>query len=85
MIWIDLFEDFIRFSKEKTKKILLVEDNEMDSSQIAKILGGDHMNISLAQNGSRAIECLQNESYDCIIMDYSLPDISGHDLIRTGK
>ena len=59
-----------------------MEDNEMDSSQIAKILGGDHMNISLAQNGSRAIECLQNESYDCIIMDYSLPDISGHDLIQ---
>jgi DNA-binding response OmpR family regulator len=28
------------------------------------------------------MEALQNESFDCIILDYTLPDIPGHDLIQ---
>jgi HAMP domain-containing protein/signal transduction histidine kinase/CheY-like chemotaxis protein len=77
-----LYEDFIQFSHKETKKILLIEDNEPDSSQIVKMLGGDQVDITLASTGALAMEALQNESFDCIILDYTLPDIPGHDLIQ---
>ncbi len=77
-----LYEDFSQFSQKRIKKILLIEDNEPDSSQMAKILGADQVQITLAADGSKAMEALQNEPFDCIILDYTLPDISGHDLIQ---
>ncbi len=51
-----LYEDFIQFSNKEIKKILLVEDNEPDSSQIVKMLGGDQVAITLAPTGTLAME-----------------------------
>ena len=36
----ELFNDIITFNNKEVKSILVVEDNELDSSQIAKILRG---------------------------------------------
>ena len=56
-----LYEDFVQFSQKRIKKILLVEDNELDSSQIVKILETDQVHVTLATDGSKAMETLQNE------------------------
>src|SRR5690606_28831888 len=34
----DLFNDIVAYSRKEVKKVIVVEDNEMDSSQIAKML-----------------------------------------------
>jgi DNA-binding response OmpR family regulator len=73
-----LFSDIIEYNERKQKHLLIVEDNELESSQIAKILdNGELINIEIANSGNQALELIRNNVYDCIIVDYMLPDIVG--------
>ncbi len=76
-----LFKDMISFDQKETRSILIVEDNEIDASQIAKMLADKKISITIAATSKYALECIAKEDYDCIILDYTLPDISGNDLI----
>jgi HAMP domain-containing protein/signal transduction histidine kinase/CheY-like chemotaxis protein len=78
----ELFEDITSFQQKAVKRILVVEDNELDSSQIAKMLEGETMKVDIAATGKKAVDQLRSIQYDCIIVDYTLPDVSGNDLIN---
>jgi len=78
----DLFTDIVQFHKREQKTVLVIEDNELDSSQIAKMLKGDGVQVTVANTGKKAIKLLEGKEYDCIILDYTLPDISGSELIE---
>ncbi|MBS1597420.1 MAG: HAMP domain-containing protein [Bacteroidetes bacterium] len=77
-----LFGDIVSFSNKELKNILVVEDNESDSSQMAKILKSDTVGITVASTGKQALEEANSGKFDCIILDYTLPDISGLDLVQ---
>jgi HAMP domain-containing protein/signal transduction histidine kinase/DNA-binding response OmpR family regulator len=77
-----LFGDILRYKDHKPKSLLIVEDNELDSSQIAKILdNGEAVNIEFATSGKQALELIKTNEYDCIIVDYMLPDIGGLEFV----
>jgi HAMP domain-containing protein/signal transduction histidine kinase/CheY-like chemotaxis protein len=78
----ELFEDIVTFAGKQSKKVLVVEDNEVDYSQITKMLQGDNIDVTLATTGRKALQDTNIKDYDCIILDYTLPDISGIDLIN---
>jgi HAMP domain-containing protein/signal transduction histidine kinase/CheY-like chemotaxis protein len=77
----DLFRDVLSYNQRSSRKVLIVEDNEIDSSQIAKVMEDTHVSISIATTGQEAFDYLEAEDPDCIILDYTLPDISGSDLV----
>ena len=73
-----LFTDIVEYNERKVKKLLVVEDNELDSSQIAKILdNGELVNIEITSSGLKALDLIKENSYDGIIVDFMLPDIEG--------
>ena len=77
-----LFNDIVDFNARTPKHLLVVEDNEIDCSQIVKELeNGDKLDISIASTGKEAIELISSNIYDCVIVDYMLPDIKGLDLV----
>jgi signal transduction histidine kinase/DNA-binding response OmpR family regulator/HAMP domain-containing protein len=77
-----LFSDIDEFSNRKNRSILIVEDNEFDASQMAKILeNGELIKIEIANSGKRALKLIKENIYDCIIVDYMLPDLTGMELI----
>jgi len=77
-----LFNDIVDFNARKTKHLLVVEDNEIDCSQIVKELeNGDKLKISIATTGKEALDLISNNIYDCVIVDYMLPDIKGLDFV----
>jgi DNA-binding response OmpR family regulator/two-component sensor histidine kinase len=77
-----LFKDIYEFNSRTPKRLLIVEDNEIDSSQIAKILNnGDIVDIEIADTGKKALKLISKKEYDCIIVDYMLPDIAGMDFV----
>ena len=78
----ELFEDIRSFNKKETRKILVVEDNEIDSSQISKMLQGDNMQVTIVPTGKKALQDTNIKDFDCIILDYTLPDISGIELLK---
>jgi signal transduction histidine kinase/DNA-binding response OmpR family regulator/HAMP domain-containing protein len=78
----DLFNDIIQYNDRKHKKVLIIEDNELDSSQVAKILdNGDLLQIEIIDSGNKGLEKIRENDYDCIIVDYMLPDIGGTELV----
>ena len=78
----ELFEDIISTSEKTTKNILVVEDSELDSSQIAKIFSDRSLQVNIAKSGKKAIELARKEDLDCIVLDYKVPDISEGEIIR---
>ena len=78
----ELFDDMISNHQKETKSILIVEDNEIEASQIAKIHQDDRIKITMAKTAKHALELITKEDYDCIILDYTLPDMPGFDLIH---
>ncbi|RYG52217.1 MAG: response regulator, partial [Chitinophagaceae bacterium] len=79
----NLLDDIISFGEKETKEVLVIEDNEMDSSQIAKMLNGQEVDVSIAGSGAEGIALLKEKNFDCVILDYSLPDISGEEMINS--
>jgi HAMP domain-containing protein/signal transduction histidine kinase/DNA-binding response OmpR family regulator len=77
-----LFSNMDQFSNRQTRNLLIVEDNEFDASQMAKIIqNGELVNIEIAGTGQHALDLIKEKIYDCIIVDYMLPDLSGMELI----
>ena len=69
------------------KKILYVDDNKMMLSLFTKQLGRDY-NITLVDtfdNAKTVIDILKQKSYDLIIADDMMPEMSGTELMKTLK
>jgi CheY-like chemotaxis protein len=77
-----LFTGIIKYHNKKTRHVLLVEDNSLDSSGIVKMLQHDSVQITVSRTGARAMKLLDDKTFDAIILDYMLPDITGLELLN---
>jgi CheY-like chemotaxis protein len=61
-------------------RVLLVEDNEINQ-QVAQEILGEYagVNLAIAQNGQEAIELLQTEIFDMVLMDVQMPVMNGYE------
>ncbi|WP_414514383.1 ATP-binding protein [Nostoc sp. PCC 9305] len=69
---------------EETLKILVVDDDEVDRLAICSALttAGVQMQLSEVGNGNDAFSVLSITAYDCVFLDYSLPDRDALTLIQ---
>ena len=67
------------------RKILLVEDNDMNRNMLSRRLAKRGFEIVFALTGREAIEKALSESPDLILMDLSLPDVDGWEATRKIK
>lgn len=65
-------------------QVLIVDDNHFELNGMKDILNKSFptAEVSTASNGSSGIKLAQEKSFDLIITDIKMPDISGVDLIR---
>ncbi len=63
-------------------KILIVEDNKELAQSMYHYLGDEHYLCECALTYNQAIERLENNSYDCVLLDIMLPDGNGLDLLN---
>ncbi|WP_449435269.1 response regulator [Pedobacter steynii] len=61
--------------------VLVIEDQELHSTLLTQQLTESGVEVKQAFNGKEALELLENHTFDCIILDLKLPDISGFDLL----
>lgn len=67
------------------KRILLVEDNELNREIAAEIIGMTGAAVETAENGEEAVETVQAHAegyYDLIFMDIQMPVLNGYDATR---
>ena len=72
-------------NSEISKKILLVEDNELNLKLFADLLEANGYRVIQSKDGNNLKEIAYAEAPDLIIMDIQLPNISGMDLIQELK
>lgn len=60
------------------KKILVVEDNLMNQKLTSIILQSQGFEVTVARNGKKAIEHLQEKQADLILMDIQMPVMDGY-------
>ena len=69
----------------KEKKILLVEDNELNREIAGELLSGYGFIVEIAENGKQAVEKVQSCSdqvYDLVLMDIQMPIMNGYEATR---
>lgn len=62
----------------RNMNILLVEDSEDNALLIESYLKDTGCNLSLADNGLRAVEIAEKHSFDVILMDVQMPEMDGY-------
>ncbi|MGB3565137.1 MAG: response regulator [Thermoanaerobaculia bacterium] len=67
------------------RKILLIEDNEMNRDMLSRRLTRKGFEIAIAEDGERGVEMAQSESPSLILMDISLPVMDGYEATRQIK
>lgn len=69
---------------EETLKILVVDDDEVDRMAVRRALKQAGVSMELSEVGvcNDAISTLKTTTYDCVFLDYRLPDADGLTLIQ---
>jgi signal transduction histidine kinase/CheY-like chemotaxis protein/HAMP domain-containing protein len=78
----EVFENIAAVVDKKIKDLLLVEDNPDMRRGIIKLIGDPDIHIVEAGNGAQALAALGEKTFDCMILDLGLPDMSGFELLE---
>lgn len=73
------------FDREKKRRILVVEDTEINMEIEVELLQGEGFLVDTAVNGSIAVEKIKNSRpgyYDLVIMDIQMPVMNGYEATR---
>jgi DNA-binding NtrC family response regulator len=65
--------------------ILIVDDEEIVRKSCVRILSSQGYNLESVKNGSEVLKKLQSESFDLVLADLVMPDITGIDLLKKIK
>lgn len=62
--------------------ILLVDDNIINQKIMARLLEVEGFQITLASNGREAIDMIESQTFDIVLMDMQMPELSGIDTTK---
>ncbi|TDQ07623.1 response regulator [Pedobacter metabolipauper] len=69
------------YLKYNFNTVLLIEDQELQSKLLTEQLISKGVEVKQAFTGKEALALLSEQTFDCIILDLKLPDISGFELL----
>ncbi|MDR1110330.1 MAG: PAS domain-containing protein [Deltaproteobacteria bacterium] len=64
-------------------RILLTEDNEVNQLVASRILNNAGFRVDIAKNGLEAVQMVQDQKYDLVLMDIQMPEMDGLTAART--
>lgn len=71
--------------EKKIKDLLVIEDDDYLRKSIIELLKAEDVTAYEANTGSQALAIIRNTNIDCIVLDLTLPDMSGFDLLNVLK
>jgi CheY-like chemotaxis protein len=75
------FDRIKTFVAPRTKRLLVVEDNDTERQSIVELLAHDDIEITTVATGEAAFHALLDRSFDCCVLDLRLPDMTGFELL----
>ncbi len=64
------------------RRVLIVEDDPRQRESIRHLLTNGDVHITAVANAGDALRQLKSTTFDCMVMDFNLPDYSGYDLLE---
>jgi CheY-like chemotaxis protein/CHASE3 domain sensor protein len=65
------------------RRVLVVEDDPVHRDAIGKLLGSGQVEITGVGTAAECLEALSVQTFDCMVLDLTLPDASGFSLLET--
>jgi CheY-like chemotaxis protein/signal transduction histidine kinase/HAMP domain-containing protein len=70
------------YAAPRRKRLLVVEDNTAEQLSIRELLGYDDVDVTVVSTGQEALQRVEVEPYDCMVLDLRLPDMSGFEVLE---
>jgi CheY-like chemotaxis protein len=64
------------------RRVLVVEDDERQRSSVRELLSNGDVEIVCVATAGGALKALGSSTFDCMVMDLNLPDLSGYELLE---
>ena len=67
---------------QKARRVLVVEDDEVARESTCRLLAADDVETVAVGTAAEALQALGSATFDCMVLDLSLPDRSGLDVLE---
>jgi CheY-like chemotaxis protein len=64
------------------RRVLVVEDDPRQRDSVRELLSNGDVQIMDVASGHEALAALRASTFDCMVMDLNLPDLSGYELLE---
>lgn len=81
VLFMEIEEDILR----PLKKLLIVDGDKDEFKSVVEVLSKKGFKITLLDSGLEAYDALKTESFDCLILNLKLKDMSGFELLEKLK
>ncbi|WP_084579137.1 response regulator [Sphingomonas azotifigens] len=83
----ELLAEVLQNLQERTasrvRRVLIVEDDDVQRDAVARLLQTDDVETVGVRTAAECLEMLRSQTFDCMVLDLSLPDASGYSLLET--
>jgi CheY-like chemotaxis protein/CHASE3 domain sensor protein len=67
---------------QSVRRVLIVEDDPRQRESLRQLLGNGDVRITAVASAGEALRELAAATFDCVVLDFNLPDLSGYDLLE---
>jgi CheY-like chemotaxis protein/signal transduction histidine kinase len=67
---------------QSVRRVLIVEDDPRQRESIRQLLSNGDVQITAVASARDALTHLKSATFDCMVVDFNLPDLSGYDLLE---
>ena len=68
---------------QRMRRVLIVEDDAVQRDAVQRLLGSHEVETVTAATAAECLALLKDQTFDCMVLDLSLPDASGYSLLET--
>ena len=82
----ETFGEIRSFIDRSVRRLLVVEDDERQRQSVVELIGGgEDVEVTAVGSSEEALEALEAQRYDCMVVDLKLPEMGGFDLLEKIK
>jgi len=67
---------------QSVRRVLIVEDDARQRESVRQLLSNNEVQITAVASAGEALAHLKDTTFDCMVVDLNLPDLSGYDLLE---
>ncbi|HEX3386787.1 MAG TPA: response regulator, partial [Mucilaginibacter sp.] len=79
---VDMMSGIVQFYEQVRKRVLIIEDNEEELQKLSELIGNDAIEVHTATTAKKGLSILKKDTFDCIVLDFVLPDANGIELLN---